>query len=149
MHTNYCCSWQKQWFVEVSFDRRADKSTSLQLILQIVDNPFMQMPVLVQFILRFKLQQHYDVWKKIQRQEKFFVMYLTLGSLVHFSITQLPGERTVLQKWFKQGSWGKNDTTYNCFRGMFQKTEGEVFDHVTNMFLETVNIVYKLQKDSS
>lgn len=138
MHTNYCCSLQKQWLVEVSVDKRADKSTSLQLILQIVDNPFMQMPILLQFILRFKIQQSYDVWKKIQRQKKFYVMYLTLGSLVHFSLTQLPGERTVLQKQFNEGSWGKNDIKYNCFRRIcFKKQlESQVFDNVTNVFLE-------------
>lgn len=77
----------------------------------------MQMPVILQFILRSKLQQSYDVLKKIQRQKKFFVMYLTLGSLEHFSITQLPGEKTVLWKYSK-AVWVKNHIKHNRLKNI-------------------------------
>ena len=66
-------------------------------------------------------------------------MYLTLRSLEHFNTTQLPEERTVLlRKYFNHGGWGKKITEAKKFqRTYFKKQlEGQVFNHVTNTFLE-------------
>lgn len=122
MHTNYCCTLQKQQLVEVSFDRRADKSTSLQLILQMLHNPFMQMLVFLQFTLRSKLQQSYDVWGKFKAR-KVLCNILDPGIIRTFQHNSTAWRNNsaleILQLW-QLGQ--KLQLAYQFQKTMFQKT---------------------------